>query len=159
MDEEILSGFKQESQEILVELEKLIELMEANPQNPFEKELPEYSQKIDRIMGAAKTLSMEAPEHLGLKRIGAITALCKQLGYNAGLTKDPRLLPFFAAFFADTLEVLQELVGVVEDEAKSKEISQQYSSVLQKRLEWLASKVVQGVTGREAVERLLKMIK
>lgn len=103
--------------------------------------LRDFSQKIDRIMGAAKTMSLEAPDHPGFQRMGKLAELCKILGYKAAERQVPALIPIFAAFWADTIEVTKNLLDAVEDLAKTDEISKAFPRVLQKRLEWLASKV------------------
>lgn len=143
MDLEILKGFQQETNKILKELGPIIDVLEEGDSANFPTEpLKEFAQKIDRIMGAAKTLAgLDDPEHQGLKRIGLITELCKTLGYKAAELQKTELLPLFAAFWADTLEVVGDLTDVVEDPAKTQTISSQFSLVLQKRLRWLADKV------------------
>lgn len=142
MDHEILEGFQEETNQILKELAPIVEtLEEASDAFPAE-ELKEFAQKIDRIMGAAKTLcGMESTEHLGLRRIGQIAEICKTLGYKAAELKKPEILPVFAAFWADTLDVVSELTDAVGNDAKSAAIANQFSLVLQKRLRWLADKL------------------
>ena len=103
--------------------------------------LSDFSQKVDRIMGAAKTIGMMDPDHAGLKRIGAIAEVCKRLGYRASEAKKAQLIPLFAGFWADTLEVMQDLLEILDDDAASKAKAQGFGAVLQKRLEWLGSKL------------------
>lgn len=143
MDIEILKGFQEETNKLLKELGPIIEVLDESDGANFPTEpLKEFAQKIDRIMGAAKTLAgLDDPEHQGLKRIGLITELCKTLGYKAAELQKSELIPLFAAFWADTLEVVEDLTNVVEDSAKTAAISSQFSLVLQKRLRWLADKV------------------
>ena len=141
MDAEILEGFREEANQILKELAPVVEaLEEAASVFPADR-LTEFAQKIDRIMGAAKTLGMLNPDHQGLKRIGLITEICKALGYKASEIKRSEVLPLFAAFWADTLDVVSELIDVLEDEVKSAAIADRFSLVLQKRLKWLSEKL------------------
>jgi hypothetical protein len=141
MDLEIIEGFKEESNQILGELETIIETLEEADATEAPQALTEFAQKIDRIMGAAKTLQMESPEHLGFMRIGKLSEICKKLGYSAAELNIPALLPVFAGFWADTLEAVAELVDHIEDEKKCSEIAGQFAPVLQKRLEWLSGKI------------------
>lgn len=141
MDSEILEGFQEEANQILSELEEVVERLEAANASSMQNDLSTFAQKIDRIMGAANTLGMEAPNHLGLQRIGRISELCKRLGYRAAELNLPPLMPIFAAFWADTLEVVSELVNSVENESECTKIAERFSPVLQKRLEWLSGRL------------------
>lgn len=120
---------------------KIIDEVE-NTTDHFPSELfQEFAGRIDRIMGAAKTISMTAPDHEGLKRIGKLSELCKAVGYKASEQKAIELLPIFAAFLNDTIEIIHELMAAIEDEQKSSQIAGNFSGVLQKRLEWLSSRI------------------
>ncbi len=142
LDKEILDGFKEEAKGLLTELTEVVEKLEV-PHKTFPAQLlEEYSQKIDRIMGAAKTLLMMAPELTSLKQVGAIAELCKTLGYKAAESKKAHLIPYFAAFWADVLETIEEMVDHVEDPNYSKGVATRFAGPLQKRLEWLKSKVI-----------------
>ena len=141
IDSDILADFQAETKGLLEELEETVEKLETQVNVFPSAELEQFAQRIDRVMGAAQTLNQFDPNHLGLKRIGAIAQLCKKLGYTASQLKMPGLVPLFAAFWADTLEVLGELVDACADEAKTKQLTDSFSSVLQNRLTWLSEKV------------------
>ena len=144
LDNEIVEDFRSESEQLIAELNGVVESLES-PGEEFPKELlEEFSQKIDRIMGACDTILTMDPEHKGLKRIGGISRICKSLGYAASQNPIPAAVPLFAAFWADTLEVMEELIENLEDEKASEEIAGDFSSVLQNRLEWLSDKVGHG---------------
>jgi hypothetical protein len=64
------------------------------------------------------------------------------LGYAALNVKHPAIIPVFAAFWADTLEVVTELVKSIHDSVECNRIAGAFSAVLQKRLEWLAGRLV-----------------
>jgi len=141
LDPEILAYFVTESNQVLKELAGVVERLE-NSQDAFPADLmAEFSQKIDRIMGAAKTMSLQVPDHPGFMRIGKLAELCKTLGYRAAEKKSPELLPLFTAFWSDTIEVTQNLVNAINDMWKSEQIAVSFSVVLQKRLEWLFRQV------------------
>lgn len=141
---------------MLAELIDVVDQIETSQGEFPSKLLEEFSQKIDRIMGAAKTLVVSFGAHPGLERIGKLSELCKALGYQAASKRVMALLPLFAAFWADTIEVIQDLLGALEDSDQSEQIAKSFSAVLQKRLEWLAAKVAAapapGQTGQAAID-------
>lgn len=141
MDLEILEGFREEANQILKELATVVEGLDETTTEFPAALLTEFAQKIDRIMGAAKTLSMESPDHVGLKRIGQIAEICKVLGYKASEIKRLSIIPVFAAFWADTLDAISELIEALEDEKESSAIAGRFSLVLEKRLRWLSDKL------------------
>ena len=141
LDKEILTDFQAETKGLLEELTEVVEkLEEASGAFPA-AELAEFSQKIDRVMGAAQTMSSLEAGHAGLERIGAIAQICKSLGYKAIECKAVTLVPLFAAFWADTLDVLAELVETLGDDAANKAKAAAFAAVLQNRLTWLSGKV------------------
>ena len=155
LDTEILNGFREESNQLTKELMDVVEKLEdVEKEDPFPGALlEEFSQKVDRIMGAAKTISMFDPDHQGLKRIAAIAELSKRLGYRAAEQKRSALVPIFAGFWADTTEVLQELIEVLDDEVESARLAKAFSSVVEKRLQWLSDQMTaQPVAGAPATD-------
>ena len=156
LDQDILKGFKEESTSLLKELLGIIEKIESTDQKSFPANLlTDFAQKIDRIMGAAKTICMEVPEHMGLQKIGKLAELCKIIGYQAAESKNTALLPIFTAFWADTIEVMESLLTAFENEQQTAEITQSFSGILQKRLEWLMTRVEQDSS--HATELLKKL--
>jgi hypothetical protein len=142
LDIEIVESFQEECRKIIAELTAVVEQLEESADAGFPASLlSDFSQKIDRIMGAAQTLSMADPENGCLIRIGKIAELCKRVGYKAAEQKNPKLLPIFTAFWADTIEVMEELVESIRDQAEAERVAASYSKVLQGRLEWLSKQV------------------
>ena len=141
IDPSILEQFKQESRQLLGELAAIVEQLE-DAGNRFPAELlRDFAQKVDRVMGAAKTIQMMAPAVSGLERIGKLAELCKAVGYKAAEKPLPQLIPIFAAFWGETIEVMLDLLAHLGDDSKIAEISARTSAVLQKRLEWLTASV------------------
>lgn len=137
-----------ESKGLLEELSTVVESLEGTAGAFPEELLKEFALKIDRIMGAVKTLAQMddvAPgqENQGLVSIGKLAEVCKSLGYKAADKKNPTLMPFFAAFWAETIEVIGDLLDNLKDKAKTAEICQTFPGVLQNRLKWLLSKIDQ----------------
>jgi hypothetical protein len=141
LDSEMLQAFREESAGILSELKSVLETLEAPSTDFPAQSLQDFSQKIDRIMGAAKTFSLEAPEHQGLRNIGTLAELCKHIGYKAAEQKQPKLLPIFVAFWSDVIAVTEDLLASLEDEAKAARLTRDFAPVLVRRLEWLKNKV------------------
>ena len=139
IDQEILSGFKDESNQLLKELGAIIEKFEESGTNVTPELASEFALKIDRIMGASKTLAVMEPTHQGFPRIGKLSEICKTIGYKTAEKKDPALTPFFTAFLADTVEVIEKLIGNIDNAEETAKIVQSFTPVLEKRLQWLAA--------------------
>ena len=158
LDQEILNDFRTESNQLVAELEEIIEALESSTPGQFPTEsLKEFSQKIDRIMGAAKTLLMMAPEHPGLIFLANISEMCKTMGYQAAALQKAPLLPIFAGFWADTVEVINELLACLGSEQECRVLVADKSASLKKRLSWLADKVAPG--SEEEMNQVLSLLK
>lgn len=138
LDMDILRSFEEESRQLLVELTDVLTRIEASKGDFPAALFDEFAQKIDRIMGSAKTIGVHVPNHEGLIAIGKMAELCKYVGYKAAEKKDPRVVPICAAFWADTLENMTTLMNHLEDPPKSAEVAKGFTEVLQSRLKWLA---------------------
>lgn len=140
MDNEILDEFKAESKQLLNELNTLLSEIE-NSQDKFPAgQIDQFALKIDRIMGAAKTLAMLDPDHKGLVRIGQIALICKNTGYKALAKKNIKIIPIFSAFWFEAIETVENLVAAIEDQTLTNKISAESEDVLSKRLDWLSKK-------------------
>lgn len=140
LDKEILNQFQIETNELIKELGKIVEGLEETDAFP-DKLLAEFAQRIDRIMGAAKTLLEMDSDHLGLQSIGRMAEICKLSGYKLAEKKLNALVPIVVAFWADALETIELLNNNLDDQTKTAEIVKSFSLVLEKRLTWLATKV------------------
>lgn len=157
LDQEILTDFRAESNQLLDELDELLENLEEHQGADFPAAmLKEFSQKIDRIMGAAKTmLSLEADP--GLEFLARVSEMCKTMGYQAAALQKTSLLPIFVGFWAETVEVMREVLGALDSPEKSKAVVESRSATLQKRLTWLAEKVAPG--SEEEKAKVMAMLK
>lgn len=141
LDKEILDGFREESNQLMEELVEVVEKLEVRSATFPKEHLEQFAQRIDRIMGSAKTMCEMDPSHIGLQKIGKIAELCKRMGYMAADTKNPKVVPLFAAFWADTVDVINDLLVALDNPAKTEALIKSFISVLQGRLEWLAKQV------------------
>lgn len=142
MDKEILDDFRAESMGLIDELEGVVDELEEAGEAEFPAgQLRDFSQKIDRIMGAAKTLLTLAPGHPGITFLADISEMCKTMGYQAAALQRSSLVPIFAGFWAETLEMMREVFQLLASEAEVKALVEKRSALLRRRLEWLAEKV------------------
>jgi hypothetical protein len=142
VDNEIIVSFKEEAKLILQELETVIENLEEH-QGDFPKALLEdFANKTDRIMGTAHTFFTQYPDQEVFLQIGKFGALCKATGYKASTLNHIILIPIFAAFWADTVEIMNELCNNIDNPDKLIEINKKTAPVLQRRLTWLAEQIV-----------------
>lgn len=142
LDKEILDGFKEETSVLLAETQKIIESIEDTVDQVPKQLIEDFANRMDRIMGAAKTFEMMDPEMKIFVQIGKFGELCKATGYKAATINRPALVPIFAAFWADTNDMMIQLCANVDDTAKIDESLKTLSPLLQKRLTWLAEQIV-----------------
>jgi hypothetical protein len=138
---QILEDFKQESTQLLTELSSVVEKLEYW-QGPFPKlELVDFAMKVDKILAASKKIKNYMPGHNGFKAIGEIAAVCKYLGHKANEKPNPALVPVLAAFWADSVDYLQDLVEAIDKPRDSDKVVKKVGDVLVKRLEWAVRKM------------------
>jgi hypothetical protein len=153
LDNEIIEAFREEANVLLEELRGIIDQLEDATQT-FPKELlEEFANKADRIMGTANTFDSMNPGNPVFAQIGKFGELCKVTGYKASTLNHLKLIPIFAAFWADTVDILQELVDNVGDVQKLKEVTQGYIPTLQKRLIWLTQQILTITKGADHTEQ------
>jgi hypothetical protein len=161
LDSEILHDFQSESEGLMDELESIVDELESAPSGGAfpEAKLKEFSQKIDRIMGAAKTLLGLAPGHAGIAFLASVSEMCKTMGYQAAALKRAGLVPIFAGFWAETVEVMRAVLEKLGSSDGAKAVVQAHSVQLEKRLRWLAEKVApDSEEERQKVIALLKQL-
>lgn len=125
---EIVDDFCKESEAIYTELEEILENYEDEPAPGH---LEEFGQKIDRVMGAAK--SIEAHQ------TGLYCELGKTISYKASQSNDKALLDIVVAVLFDTVEILQSVNSNIKksgDEVASGCDVNTFAT----RLRWLADK-------------------
>lgn len=161
LDKEILQDFQTESEGLMEELESVVEdLEDAAGTGSFpDAKMKEFAQKVDRIMGTAKTLLMMGPGHPGITFLANICEMCKTMGYQAVALQRAPLLPIFAGFWAEAVEVMQEVLAALTAEDGGKSVLTTRSAHLEKRLQWLAEKVAPGNEAeKQKVIALLKKL-
>ncbi len=142
LDNEIVGIFKEEAKEVLTELEEVVEKLEESEGEFPRALLEDFANKTDRIMGTANTFYHQYPEHEVFKQLGNFGALCKATGYKAATLNHLGLIPIFAGFWADTLEIMSQMVENIENQESLTRISKESAPVLHKRLTWLVEQIV-----------------
>lgn len=142
LDTEIVEIFKEEAKEVLAELEEVVEKLEETAGVFPRGLLEEFANKTDRIMGTANTFYQQYPDYEVFKLLGNFGALCKATGYKASTFNQIEIIPIFAAFWADTIEIMNEMVKNIDKPEVLALISKKSAPVLQKRLTWLAEQIV-----------------
>lgn len=134
-DPALLSEFLRETYRLLDECETLLEQIESDfTQAP---RLEEFSNKIDRVMGAAKSLALMAEPQHPMHIIGDITGLCKVLSQRASnVSSQQRLFEVTIAFLLDAVEITRNLTKTLEDPQAS--VSTELKNVMVARTKWIS---------------------
>ncbi len=152
MDDEIIESFKAEAKGILSELEAVIDELEETTETFPRALLEDFGNKTDRIMGTANTFFGQYPEKEVFKQIGNFGALCKATGYKASTLNHLELIPIFAGFWADTIEIMKDLCDNVDRPEALVEINKKSAPLLQRRLTWLAEQIVKITKADQSTE-------
>lgn len=157
LDKEIIEAFQSEATELLKELKVVVEQIEDSGEVFPKALLEEFANKTDRLMGTAKTFEAMCPGHKVFFQIGKFCELCKATGYKASTLNHIQLIPIFSAFWADTLDMLEELCNNIETAEKVEEVTRSFAPMLQKRLIWLAQQIVSLTKGANADQAIINV--
>ena len=127
IDQEILQGFCEETEQLLNELSEISdEFEDSNDTTLLEK----FGQVIDRIMGAAYTLE--------LSEIGHFCELGKKIGYKSSQIDDTKLIALTGPILCDTTEILRSMIDGLKNQESypDKEAINAFAT----RLEWFLDK-------------------
>lgn len=134
---EILEDFIRESKKIIQESIVVLDKVEGNLVQA--KNLKDYGNLVDRIMGGAKSVALGlAPSH-ALNLVSDYAAVCKAVGYKASQISDnEQFFDVCVALLQDATETLDTLLGNVD---KSRdELRKSFSSTFIDRLSWVSKK-------------------
>lgn len=154
IDKAILKDFVIESKEIVSSSLELLENIEGD----FSQisQLESYAQRIDRIMGAAKSLALMVPPPHPLHVIADYTALCKAVGYKASQIKNnERFYEICVALLLDATETLQTWIDNLDQSIafNVKDLSETFLE----RLRWVSNQFSADVRASVGVEGKKKM--
>jgi chemotaxis protein histidine kinase CheA len=128
--DEILQEFCQETNSIISELVSILENLEIKPDDY--KALEVFGQKVDRIMGAAKSLQ--------LQKMGEISELCKIISYKSAQSKNIEVVTIATAFLFEAVEVLKEMIANL-GKGQTEEINPTAINTIISRLEFMSNKL------------------
>lgn len=129
MMKEIIDDFCVEAEGLFDQMDGCIQKLENNPLDT--KELENFGQMIDRIMGAAKSI--------GASEIATFCELGKVIGYKSSQTREVPLLEVVIAILGDTVDMLRKMIKALklgDDRCLNKLNSKAFVT----RLQWLSAK-------------------
>jgi len=145
IDKDIVKDFISESKVIIQDLIELLDSIEGDFSQVAR--LEEYGQKVDRIMGGAKSLALLVPPDHALHIVADYTALCKAVGYKASQIKgNAQFYDICVALLLDATETLSKWVdNLGEDTAQ--ELKNSFSTTFLERLRWVSNQFGANVRG------------
>jgi chemotaxis protein histidine kinase CheA len=129
--DELVQEFCLETNTIISELESLLEKLESNPSDFYLLET--FGQKVDRIMGAAKSL-----EYL---TIGTLTEFCKTISYKSAQSKNTELIIIVVAFLFEAVDALKEMSQSLSSKGEE-QLDPVTSKTIFSRLEFISQKLI-----------------
>jgi hypothetical protein len=138
IDKDIIVDFVNESKVIIEELLKILEEIEGDFSQVAR--LADYGQKVDRIMGGAKSLALLAAPGHGLYALGDYADLCKAVGYKASQIKgNSQFFDICVALLFDATEALEEGVENLTEEDGGEGLRKTLSATFLERLRWVSN--------------------
>ena len=125
---DVVLDFCKESTDIFNGLEQLLEDYEENPSADL---LEEFGQRIDRVMGAAKSIEAH--------RMGVFCELGKTISYKASQADDQKLLDIVVAILFDTLDILSKVNSKIRRD-QDELVENLNLDAFGTRLHWIADK-------------------
>lgn len=160
VDQEILIEFVSESRVLVNECSGILEAIEEDPSQYVR--LEEYSNRIDRIMGAAQSIAMMAPGDHALPVIGDCAAMCKALGYRCMMSApSTEMIETTVAFLLDATELVGGMLDRLDEGADG--LRAEVKETLVERLRWISDLYAKmpaaaARNGHQEIEVLLKKL-
>jgi hypothetical protein len=134
--DEILDEFRNESKGFIAEMLEILEEVESDPKDM--KPLEQYGLLADRIMGTAKSLSVQGFGTSEIDRIATYGELCKLVAYKTSqLTDKPQLAGVAVALLLDATEMLDQMLDSLQATDKL-EINSLLNETFLDRLRWVS---------------------
>jgi len=153
IDKDIVLDFVNESKTLIEPLTELLELAEEDITHA--EQLADYGNKVDRVMGGAKSLGlMVPPEHI-IHRIGDYSALCKAVAYKASQsTESKNLYTVSVAFLIDATEILLQIICDLEKDPENLQF--RFSETFLERLRWISNQYSSSVSATVRLNKTSK---
>ena len=126
---EIVNDFCDESVELFNELEATLEVLEDDP--TANKELENFGQIIDRVMGAARSV--------GAEEVATFCELGKTIGYKSSQVNDEALIEVVTAILFDSVDLLRKMIDQIKT-GKAHALGGLNTKAFVTRLNWLSDK-------------------
>ncbi|MCX7978796.1 MAG: hypothetical protein N2578_07310 [Bdellovibrionaceae bacterium] len=137
IDSSILDEFVLESKSLISDCMSILEDCEGDFTQV--QRLREYGNKVDRVMGAARSLAMMAGPNHALHLIGDYSAVCKAVGYQASqIVDNEQFYDICVALLLDATEGLQEMVSNITQ--SSDDLKRKIPPAFLDRLQWVSGK-------------------
>lgn len=135
IDKIIIDDFTKESLSLI---EQCIELLESIENDPSEVEkLNDFANRIDRVMGGAKSLALMAPPEHPLNLIGDYCAICKSVGYQgAKVQGNDQLYSVVVALLLDAVEMTKTIFAKLD--SSTTELKKLFTTTFLERLKWIS---------------------
>lgn len=135
IDKSILEDFIKES---LILVDECYELLESIEEDPSEVEkLSDFANRIDRVMGGAKSLALAVGSEHALHLIGDYCAICKSVGYQgAQIQNNDQLYNVTVALLLDAVEMIKILFDRLD--STSTELKKIFTTTFLERLKWIS---------------------
>lgn len=137
IDKDIIKDFVSESKVLIQDLVELLEGIEGD----FSQvgQLEEFGQKVDRIMGGAKSLALLVPADHPLHTVADYAALCKAVGYKASQIKNnEQFFDICVALLLDATETLSEGIENLANDSGD-DIKDSLTATFLERLRWVSN--------------------
>jgi len=135
---DLIEAFVEESQGIVATTTDMLD--ELQDGDGGTESFAQIGQRIDGIMGCAKTMGLDTYPQLApaLNVISNLSEGCKALGYQAAELKDLTLAPMAAGFLADAVEMLG--AAVLDLKKGYVSIDMKAAERIKERLLWFVQK-------------------
>lgn len=135
IDKSILDDFIAESLVLVTECIELLESIEDDPSEVVK--LADFANRIDRVMGGAKSIALMAPADHALHLIGDYCAICKSVAYQgAQIQNNDQLYKVVVALLLDATEMTEILFEKVDSSVT--ELKKKFSITFLERLKWIS---------------------
>lgn len=137
IDKDIVKDFVIESKGIIQDLVDLLESIEGDFSQV--SQLEEYGQKVDRIMGGAKSLALLVPQDHPLHMVADYAQLCKAVGYKASqIQGNAQFFDICVALLLDATETLSEWINNLGKDTVE-EMKSAFTTTFLERLRWVSN--------------------
>lgn len=138
IDQDIVKDFAAESKAVLHDLVDLLQNIEGDFSQV--QQLGEYTQKLDRIAGGAKSLAFLVPSEHALHMIADYAALCRVVGDKTSqIDGNSQLYDICVALLIDATETLSEGIGALEGGGSAADLRNSFTKTFLERLRWVSN--------------------